>query len=81
MLFGGDGMSNDTITLGARFCMFFNVCLHSCSFPLHTDWRKSDSSVDRKPQGNWRLNSNSRDLVASSPSFSSATTLESLLAG
>ena len=50
--------------------MFFNVCLHSRSFPLRTDWRKSDSSVDGEPQGHWRWNSNSRDAVASSPSFS-----------
>ena len=47
--------------------VFFNVCLHSRSFPLRADWR-----VDREPQGNWRWNSNSRDreTVASSPSFS-----------
>ena len=45
----------------------FYVCLH-VSFPLHNDWQKSDSSVDRYPQANWRWNSNSRDLVASSPS-------------
>ena len=45
----------------------FYVCLH-VSFPLHNDWEKSDSSVDRYPQANWRWNSNSRDLVASSPS-------------
>ena len=53
--------------------MFFNVCLHSRSFPLRADWRKSDSSVEGEPQGNWWWNSNSRDLVAtgaSSPSFS-----------
>ena len=81
MLFGGDGISNDAITLGACFCMFFNVCLHSRSFLLHTDCRKSDSSVDMEPQVNWRPNSNSRDLVVSSPSFSRATTPESLLAG
>ena len=34
--------------------MFFNVCLHLRSFPLHADWQKSDSSVDGEPQGNWR---------------------------
>ena len=53
--------------------MFFNVCLHSRSFPLRADGRKSDSSVEGEPQGNWWWNSNSRDLVAtgaSSPSFS-----------
>ena len=81
MLFDGDGISNDAITLGTCFCMFFKVCLHSCSFLLHTDWRKSDSSVDMEPQVNCRPNSNSRDLVVSSPSFSRATTPESLLAG
>ena len=49
--------------------VFFNVCLHSRSFSLRADWRKSDSSVIGEPQGNWRRNSNSRDVVASSPSF------------
>ena len=47
-----------------------NVSLHSRSFPLRTDWRKSDISVDGEPQGNWRRNSNSGDEVASSSSFS-----------
>ena len=37
-----------------------NVCLHLRSFPLRADWRKSNSSVDGEPQGNWRWNSNSR---------------------
>ena len=37
---------------------------------IHADWRKSASSVDWVPQGNWRRDSNSRDIVASSPSFS-----------
>ena len=32
--------------------------------------QKSDCSVDGEQQGNWRWNSNSRDLIASSPSFS-----------
>ena len=54
--------------------MFFNVCLHWHSFPLRTDWQKSDSSVDREPQGNWRWNSNSRHAVASYPSFSCPAT-------
>ena len=48
----------------------FQCLLVSRSFPLLADWRKSDSSVDREQQGNWRWNSNSRDAVASSPSFS-----------
>ena len=53
--------------------MFFNVFLHSRSFPLRADGRKSYSSVEGEPQANWWWNSNSRDLVAtgaSSPSFS-----------
>ena len=45
-------------------------CLFTlCSFPLCSDWWKSDSSVDREPQGNWRWNSNFRDIVATSSSF------------
>ena len=51
--------------------VFLSICLHLHSFLLHADWRKYDSSVDREPQGNWRWNSNSRDVVASSSSFSS----------
>ena len=70
MLIGGDDISSDVITLGTCFHVFFNLCLHSHLFPLRADWRKSDSSVDGEPQGNWRWNSNSRDVVASSPSFS-----------
>ena len=61
--------------------MFFNVCLHLRLFPLLADWRKSDSSVDREPEGNWRWNSNSRDIVACSPSFSRPAALENLIAG
>ena len=49
--------------------VFFNACLHSRSFPLRADWRKFDSSVNGEPQGNWRWNSNSRIVVARSPSF------------
>ena len=67
MLIGGDDISDDVITLGACFSMFV---YKRRSFPLRTDWRKSDSSVGGEPQGNWRWNSNSRDVVASSPSFS-----------
>ena len=63
MLIGGDDTGNDVITLGTSFNVFFNVCLHSHSFPLRADWRKSDRSVDGEPQGNWRQNSNSRDVV------------------
>ena len=70
MLIGGDDISNDVITLGTCLHVFFNVCLHSRSFPLLANWRKSDSFVDGESQGNWRWNSNFRDVVASSPSFS-----------
>ena len=66
MMIGGDDISNDVINLCT---CFFNVCLHSRSFPLHANWQKSDSSVNGEPQGDWRWNSNSRDFVASSPSF------------
>ena len=45
--------------------MFFNVCLHSRSFPFRHDWWKSDSSVDGEPQENWKWNLNSRGLVVS----------------
>ena len=54
--------------------MFFDVCLHLCLFPLRTDWQKSDCSIDGEPQGNLRWNSNSRDVVSSSPSFSCPAT-------
>ena len=49
MLIRGDDISNDVSSI---FHLFFNVCLHSRSFPLRSDWRKSDSSVDGVPQGN-----------------------------
>ena len=48
----------------------FQCLLNSHLFPLRADWRKSDSSVDGEPQGNWGQNSNFREVVASSPSFS-----------
>ena len=70
MLIGGDDISNGIITLGACVHVFFNVFLHSRSFPPRADWRKSDSSVDWEQQGNWRRNLNSRNVVASSPSSS-----------
>ena len=71
MLIGGDGISNDIITLGMCLQCLFTVVLISALRLL----AKSDSSVDGEPQGNWRWNSNYRDIVASSPSF-----LPSLLA-
>ena len=61
MLIGGDDTSNDVITLALVY-----LCL--CTFALvSVHCRKSDSSVNRKPQGSWRWKySNSRDIVASS---------------
>ena len=59
----------EVIALGTCFSMF--VYIHA--FPLCADWQKSNSSVDREPEGNWTWNSNSRDIVASSPSFSHPT--------
>jgi len=61
MLIGGDDIGNNVITPGTCFSMFAYI---------RADWRKSDSPVDGEPQGNWRRNSNSRDVVACSPSFS-----------
>ena len=69
MLIGRDDISNDVITIGACFHVFFNVCLRSCSSPLRADWRKFGSSVDGEPPGNWRRNSYSRNVAASSASF------------
>ena len=54
MLIVGDDISNDVITL--NWHLFFDVCLHSRSFPLRADWWKSDSSVDGEPQENWGWN-------------------------
>ena len=42
MLIGRDDISNDVITLGTCFSMFF---LRSLSFPLHADWQKSDRGI------------------------------------
>ena len=40
-----------SLAIGACFPVFFNVCLHSSSFSLRADRRKSSSSVDGMPQG------------------------------
>ena len=71
ILIGGDDNGSDLITLGTCLSMVFFIFYIRARFnPLRDDWRKSDSSVDGKPLGNCRWNSNSSDLVASSPSFS-----------
>ena len=67
MLIVGGDITNDVSSI---FYVFFNVCLHSRSSPLRADWRTSCSSVDGEPQGNWIWNSSSREVVASSFSFS-----------
>ena len=51
MLIGRDDISSEAIHL---WPVFLNVCLHSCFFPLHTDWWKSDRSVDGKPSWSHR---------------------------
>ena len=51
------------MTLAMIFHMFFNDCFHS-------HWLAEIWQSTGKPQGNWRRNSNSRDEVTSSPSFS-----------
>ena len=56
MLIGRDDISNDIITLGMHFSKF--VYIHT-----HFDLWKSDSLVNREPQGNWR------DVAANSPPF------------
>ena len=52
MLINRDGISNDVITLDTCFLMLVLI---------RADWRKSDSTVDGEPQGNW----NSRDIKLS----------------
>ena len=56
MWIGGGDISNDIITLGKCFHVSFNDCLYLRLFLLCAEWRKSDSSVDGEPQGNWRQN-------------------------
>ena len=72
MLIGGDDISNDVITFGMCFSIFDYICTLSTSH--WSALRLIDSSVDMEPQRNWRWNSNSRDMVASPPSFFHLTT-------
>ena len=67
MLIGGDDISNDVITFGTCFLVFFNVCLHLRSFPLCADWRNLADQSDGKPQGNWRESRESKSLQALLP--------------
>ena len=61
MLTGGDDITNEVIILGTCFSMFVYILAYN--FPLFADLWKSDSSVDREPQGNWRWNLNSSHVV------------------
>ena len=70
MLIGGYDFNNDVITLGPLSMFVYILLLFLLLFLLFADWEKSDSSVDGEPQGSWRWNSNSRDVIASSPWFS-----------
>ena len=53
MLIGRDDISNDVIALSTCFSMFIYILAHC--FLLFADSQKSESSVDRKPEGNWKL--------------------------
>ena len=74
MLIGGDGISN-VITLGTCFSMFVYI---RTRFRI-TLIGGNVTAQSTESQGNWRWTSNSRDVVASSSSFSCLR--ESLLAG
>ena len=65
MLFSGDDTSNGFITPGTYFSMFVYIRARF-RFALIG----GNLTVDGEPQGNWRRNSNSRNVVASSLSFS-----------
>jgi len=77
MVIGGDDISNEHIIL--NWHVFFNGCLHSCSFPLCADWWKSDSSVSGEPRENWRWNSSCKLSFLFLPHCQS--TLDCLLSG
>ena len=78
MLIGGDGNSNNVITLVTLFFFYIR------SFPLRTDWRKSDSSVTGGATGEleveFKFQRRSCKLSFLFPSRRQST-LESLLAG
>ena len=80
MLIGGDGNSNNVITFVTRFSMIFYIR----SFPLRTDWRKSDSSVTGGATGElkveFKFQRRSCKLSFVFPPRRQST-LESLLAG
>ena len=71
MLIGGDDISNDILTLGTCFEMFVYIYAHFCFALIGRNLAVQSTG---KPKGNWRWNSNFRDVVASSPSFSHPAT-------
>ena len=67
MLVGeSDNISNDGITLGTCFSMFVYISARF-RFALSDKYMTAQSTGSHR---RWRWNSNSRDVVASSPSFS-----------
>ena len=71
MLIGGDDISNDVSTLGTCFLMFIHI-LASFRFALIGGSLTAESTGSHRGIGRigGGSNSNSRDVVASSPSFS-----------
>ena len=70
MLIGGDDISNDVITLGTCFSMFVYIHVR-----FHFVLIGGNLTAQlRVATGNLRRNSNSRDVVSSSPSFSCPAT-------
>ena len=71
MLIGGDDISNDASTLGTCFLMFIHIL---ASFRLALIGGSLTAESTGSHRGIGRIgggsNSNSRDVVASSPSFS-----------
>jgi len=63
---GGDDVSNDVITLGTCFSIFVYI---RARFHFALIGGNLTAQSTGEPQGNWRWNSNSRDVVASAPSF------------
>ena len=67
VLIGGDDISNDVTILGTCFSMFVYI---RARFPFALIGGNLTAQSTGEPQENWRWNSNSRDVVASPPSFS-----------
>ena len=70
ILIGRDDISNDVYPWRVLPCVF--QCLFTFVLISPSHWLAEIWQLSRR--GNWRQNSNSRDVVASSPSFSRLTT-------